>query len=138
MPPSLHDASLQPAMALEPAEGLQPRNGRKHKRRGLLMHVPLLLQLAVALDSLDCAGAFVGMPSTGHICGDERRGPNRRRAVYSAEGAIGGPMSMPKPLREPPVEEEKLFGFWAPATKAAPLGSAKDFHVRAGSSLDCE
>lgn len=101
------------------------------------MHVPLLLQLAVVLDSLDCAGAFVGTPSTRYIFGDERRNSNRRRVVYSAEGAIGSSMSSPRPLREPPLEEE-LFGFWAPATKAAPLGSVRDFHVRTGSSSDCD
>lgn len=91
------------------------------------MHVPLLLQLVVAIDRLDCARAFVGMPSAGNLLGDERRSLSRRKMVCSAEGSLVAPMNSPEPLGE------ELYGFWAPATEEVPLGSAKDFHVRVGS-----
>lgn len=92
------------------------------------MHVPLLLQLAVVLNSVHSAGAFVGMPSAGYIVGDARRSPDRLRVVCSMEGSLDAAVSSPEPL-----EQEQLYGFWAPATKEVPF--VRDFHVRVRSSL---
>lgn len=94
------------------------------------MHVPLLLQLAVTLDRVHFAGAFIGMPPVGYIFGDTRRSPNRRREVCSAEGSLDAAMSSPEPL-----EQEQPYGFWAPATKEVARLSVQAFHVRVRSSL---
>ena len=125
MPTGMWGASTKPATALGSSENRQSRNDRKHPRRGLLMQVPLLLQLAVALDSVHFACAFIGMPSAGYIFGDTHRSPNRRRVVCSDKGSLSAATNSPEPL-----EQEQPYGFWAPATEDVALRSVQAFHVR--------
>lgn len=102
-----------PASALESSRFHKLGNHHKHTRAGLL---PLILQLAVALDSIVGACAFIGQLSTRQPC-EKAGGDPRQRVACRAEAASVTSTDSSE------LCKEKLYGFWVPAKKGGGTSS---------------